>query len=64
MVSLKRARSTEPQPAHLIIERQPEESLADWQRTIEELSSADSLAVTINADGTAGLVWKQAGPTA
>ena len=61
---MSRKRNQAEHAHHIIIERQPGESLEAWQRTIDELTASDRIIVTPQKDGALALKWKQTGPMA
>ena len=58
---MSRKRNQAGHAHHIVIERQPDESLEDWQRTIDELTASDRIIVTPLDDGAIALKWLKAG---
>lgn len=44
----------------IIIERQPDESIEDWERVIEEIETHGHVTITRFDDGSVGLRWNLA----
>lgn len=49
---------------HAVIEHQPDESIEDWDRLIEELETLEAVTMIRHEDGSVGLRWNPAEPMA
>ena len=53
----KKSRARRPSPKHIILEREPSESPAAWERALVEIEQGGHAVVTRQPDGSAIIAW-------